>query len=300
MNRYSVGIDVGGTNVKIGLVSSSGSIIARTRLSTKSFVRNKNRLINAVVEAIDDLIAEKRLKKKNISGIGIGLPGLIDPVQGIVRHLPNIPGWRNVPLKTILKKKTGLPVFVDNDANLITLAEWKLGVGKGYKNLVCVTLGTGVGGGLILDNKLFRGEGFIAGEIGHIPYLKKILEHYVGNSILQSKAAKIFKQKEMRLEDVFYLANQGNVRAVQFWREAGEHLGFVLSGVANVLNPQLIIIGGGVSNNFKYLGPAIKSAIKAKALKISSSAVKVVRAKLGDDAGILGAHILVKDEIVGR
>src|SRR5262245_31913987 len=179
MSKYIIGVDVGGTNVKLGLVNPRGRIIARSRLDTKAFNRNKGRLIKAFCDAIWQLAANKGLKKRDLLGVGIGMPGFINPQKGTVLFLPNIPGWHNVPLAGILRKKLGLPVFIDNDVNLITMAEWHLGAGKGCRNLVCITLGTGVGGGLVLDNKMYRGENFLAGEVGHSPYGKSELEHYV-------------------------------------------------------------------------------------------------------------------------
>lgn len=310
MKRYIIGVDVGGTNVKLGLVDRSGAIVARAFLDTKSFYRSKTKLIDAIVGAARDLIEEEELVSKDILGIGLGLPGPIDSKRGVVNFLPNIPGWKNVPLKNIIQKTLHIPTFVDNDVNLITLGEWKLGAGKGYKNLMCMTLGTGVGGGLILNGALYRGEGFVAGELGHMPLNEKgpncncggsgCFEHYVGNDYLLKKAAKIFKKKNIQLPDVFYLAKQGNTHAVRFWEEAATHIGNALVGVVNLLNLRLIVIGGGVSNNYRFLGKTINTVIRRRAMKVQSKMVKIVRAKLGDDAGIKGAQILVKEAIRER
>lgn len=295
MKKYIVGIDVGGTNVKLGLVNSAGEIIARSHLPTKTYSRDKKRLIQAIINAVDELLTDMRLSRKNVEGVGIGLPGLIDPIEGVVRYLPNIPGWRNVPLQKIMQEQLGVPVYLENDVNMITLAEWKYGAGQGQDNFICITLGTGVGGGLILNGSLYRGEGFVAGEIGHMPLEDRTLEAFVGNAHLQEKAGRIFKNKNIRLEEVFDLAKVGNVRAIEFWDEAGTHIGTTLAGVLNLLNLRLIVIGGGVSANFRFIAPAIKKTIKARAMKVQASMVKVVRTKLLNDAGIVGAQILVKE-----
>jgi len=223
MRHYTVGVDVGGTNIKFGLVNHLGTILTRTSLETKQFHRNKQKLINALIEEINDLICSKGLKHEDILGIGFGLPGLIDSKRGIINFLPNVPGWKNVPLKSIVQRKLRIPTFIENDVNLITLGEWKFGAGKGYKNMMCMTLGTGVGAGLVLNNALYRGEDFVAGELGHMPLNEKgpkcncggwgCFECYVGNDHLLQKARKIFKKKDIQLPDVFYLANQGNARA---------------------------------------------------------------------------------------
>lgn len=307
MKNYTVGVDVGGTNIKFGLVNRSGAILTRTSLDTRQFHRNKQKLINALIEEINRLISSKKLKSKDIAGIGLGLPGLIDSKRGIVNFLPNVPGWKNVPLKSIMQKKLRIPTFIENDVNLITLGEWKFGAGKGYKNMLCMTLGTGVGAGLILNSALYRGEGFVAGELGHMPLNEKgpncscggwgCFECYVGNGHLLKEAQTIFKNKNIQLPDVFKLANQGNVRAIRFWSEAAVHIGNALVGVVNLLNPRLIVIGGGVSNNYKFLGKTINSIIRKRSMRVQAGMVKVTRAKLGDAAGIIGAQVLVKETI---
>ena len=310
MRLCTIGVDVGGTNIKLGLVASSGKIIAKTNLVTKTYAHHPRHLIDALVAAIRALIRENGKTIKDIAGIGIGLPGLIDVSKGNVIFMPNVPGWKNIPLRRIIQTQLKLPVFIDNDVNLVALGEWKLGAGKGYKNLVCITLGTGVGGGLVLNGELYRGEGFVAGEIGHIPLNEQgpacncggtgCFERYVGNHILTSRAAKMFNKKNIRIEDVFDLADRGDARAVRFWRETATHIGNALVGVINLLNPRLIVIGGGVANNYKFLEKTIQKVIRRRAMKIQRDMVRIVRARLGDEAGILGAHILVKESILGR
>ena len=216
MAKFTIGIDVGGTNIKLGLVSSQGRVVARSRLVTKDFVQNKNKLIAALAGAIEDLLDINGVASKDVYGAGIGLPGLIDPQKGFIHVLPNIPHWRNVPLKKILENQLNIPVFLENDVKLITLAEWTFGTGKGYQNLICVALGTGVGSGLILNNALYRGEGFVAGELGHLPLNETgpacpcggygCFERYVGNQEIIARGAKIFKKKDITPPDLRRLA----------------------------------------------------------------------------------------------
>lgn len=310
MKRYTIGVDFGGTNIKLGLVNHRGQVASRSFLDTRKFLRQRYKLIDALVLEMKSLMDAKRLAAKDILGIGFGLPGLIDSKKGVINFLPNVPGWKNVPLKNIIQKRLYLPTFIDNDVNVIALGEWKFGAGKGYKNLVCMTLGTGVGGGLILNNELYRGEGFVAGELGHMPLNEKgplcncggwgCFELYVGNRTLLQKAAKIFKKKDIQLPDVNHLARQGNARAIQFWEEAATHIGNALVGVVNLLNPTLIIIGGGVANNLVFMEKTIMAVIQKRAMKVQAAMVKVVRAQLGDDAGIIGARVLVKEALGER
>ncbi len=305
MKKYSIGIDVGGTNIKFGLVDGFAKIVDRAHLSTENFTQSRKKLIEAIVGRIEYLIGKNNLKKNNILGIGFGLPGLINPPKGIVNFLPNIPGWKNIPLKNLIEKKLKIPVYLENDVNLITLGEWKYGAGVGCRNLICMTLGTGVGGGLILDGRLYRGEGFVAGEIGHMPLNAKgpacncggvaCFEQYVGNRQILEKVRTLFKKEGFhRIQDIFCLANQGDRRALALWEEIATHIGHGLIGVVNLLNPRLIVIGGGVSNNFKFLHKTINKIIFKRAMRVQAKMVKIARAKLGDDGGILGADVLIR------
>jgi glucokinase len=310
MKHYTIGVDFGGTNIKLGVVDRRGQVAARAFLDTKKFSRHRDKLIDALILEIQGLISARRLVPKDILGIGFGLPGLIDSSKGVINFLPNVPGWKNVPLKNIIQRRLRVPTFIDNDVNVIALGEWKFGAGKGYTNLVCMTLGTGVGGGLILNNELYRGEGFVAGELGHMPLNEDgpacncggrgCFELYVGNRTLLDRAAKIFKKKDIQLPDVNYLAGQGNTLAVQFWEEAATRIGNALVGVVNLINPRLIIIGGGVSNNLMFMEKTIAAVIKKRAMKVQAAMVKIVRAQLGDDAGIIGARVLVKEALGER
>ncbi len=301
--KIALGIDIGGTNIKLGIIDHAGRIIARSRLVTKAFVSHPTQLIQALADAAALLIQKNTKGAHAIKGIGIGLPGLVDPCGGVVIFLPNVPGWKNIFLRKKLEALLGIPVFLDNDVNVITLAEWRFGAGIGADHMIGMTLGTGVGAGLILNGALYRGPGFAAGELGHVPINLQgpkcncpsfaCLESYVGNARLQEKAAKVFRRKNISLEEVFALAQAGDQRAVRFWDETGDYIGSALVGIVNVLNPQRIIIGGGVSNNARFLFPAIRRQIRQRAMPVQAKMAKVVRAALGDDAGLIGAGVLV-------
>lgn len=304
MKSYVVGVDVGGTNIKLGIVQAAGKVTARTSFATKPFASSRIKLIHGLAAQIGSILSSKGISKKQVAGVGIGLPGPIDHERGVVRFLPNIPGWDNVPLKSILQKKLGLPVFIDNDVKIITLAEWKFGAGRGVSDLVCLTLGTGVGSGLILENRLYRGCANAAGELGHLPLNETgpacncggygCLETYIGNRALLQRAQQVLK-RPVTLEEMSALARAGNSAALRFWHEAATHLGNGLVAVVNLLNPRLIVIGGGVANNHRFLFPTAKEVITRRAMKTQAQSVKIVRAALGDDAGIIGGHVLVNN-----
>lgn len=306
MKHFVVGVDVGGTNVKLGVVDASAKVVARSSFSTKEFIQTPSRLIIAISRAVRELLRTAAVLKKDVQGVGIGLPGLVDVERGVVRVLPNIPGWREVPLKKVLERKLNLPVQIENDVNMITLGEWKYGAGIGINNLICITLGTGVGAGLILNNDIYRGPGFAAGEIGHVPLNEDgpdcgcggygCFERYVGNKSLQKWAAKIFSSKDITLEDVSRRAMEGRRKALQFWQDVGAKVGTGLIGPVNILNPERVIIGGGVSRSFEFIAPAIRKVISRRAMQTQADMVKVIRARLDDDAGLIGAKVLVCHE----
>jgi glucokinase len=303
--KYIIGIDLGGTNLKIALLDLSCRIKKKHIFNTSSFVQ-KESLIRAISDSVLKIISGSGLNKSQLAGIGMGLPGPIDADRGIVHFFPNIPGWMEVGLKKILEKGLSIPVFIDNDANLMALAEYELGAARGCKNAVCLTLGTGVGGGLILEGKLFRGSSFAAGEIGHMPINEKgpgcncggvaCLESYIGNRRIMQLAKKIFK-RQISLEELSSLADHNNKKAVRIWKKVGSRLGVALVGVVNLLNPDCIVIGGGVANAGRILFDSVEETILSRAMIVQAKAVKVVKAKLGNDAGMIGASLLVKSKI---
>lgn len=302
--KFIIGIDLGGTNLKVALLDLKYRVKYKEVLSTKKFAKLDS-LISAIIASVNKIIQDKKLKKINILGLGVGLPGPINVKKGIVHFFPNIPGWEKINLKNILERKLKLPVFLDNDANLMSLAEYKLGAAKDSQNAVCLTLGTGVGGGVIINRTLYRGLSFAAGEIGHIP-LNEIgprcncggsacLETYIGNNRILKVAKRLFR-RHISLEELSRLANKKNKKAINLWLEVGRHLGIALSGIVNFLNPDIIVIGGGVAGAGKILFDKVRRTILERAMPVQARYVKVLKAKLGNDAGLIGAAILVVEK----
>lgn len=311
--KFIIGIDLGGTNLKIALLDFKYRIRYKKILSTQRFIQplparagiiKKESLISAIIDSINKIIGNNRINRTDILGIGLGLPGPVDVRQGLVHFFPNIPGWKEVNLKSILERKLGLPVFLDNDANLMCLAEYKLGAAKGFKNVVCLTLGTGVGGGIIIEGSLYRGSNNASGEIGHIPINEKgphcncggvaCLETYIGNSRIMKEARKLFKQ-DVSLEDLSLLARKQNKKAKAIWYRVAVHLGVALVGVVNLLNPDCIVIGGGVANTGKMLFDKLREIISKQAMSVQSRHLKLFKARFGNNAGLIGAAILVRE-----
>ena len=301
--NFIIGIDLGGTNLKAGLLDRNFKIRHRHTLATRRFLQ-KEGLISAIVCCVNKIIQGNGLRAADIGAIGIGLPGPVDAKNGIVHFLPNIPGWRRVRLKKILQDKLKLPVFLDNDVKVITLAEQKLGSAAHFRNSLCITLGTGVGGGLILGGSLYRGLDNAAGEIGHLPINESgprcncggraCLESYIGNKVILRLARREFGSG-ISLERLSALASGGNKKARRFWSRVAAHLGVALAGVVNLLNLDAVIIGGGVSGAGKILFDTVKSTIQARAMSVQAGRVRVLKAKLGNDAGLIGAAILARE-----
>ncbi|MCM8783450.1 MAG: ROK family protein [Candidatus Omnitrophica bacterium] len=318
--KYYIGIDIGATKVKLGILDNKLKIIKRSELDTHCYLE-KSRLIFAIRETIFSFI--ERYKRKP-QAIGIGVPGLVDPYRGLVYYLVNISGWDNVYLKKILEDCLKVPVFIDNDVNIMALAELYAGRAKGKKNVVCITLGTGVGGGLILEGKLYRGATFSAGEIGHFPLNehgplcncggKACLERYVGNRYIVEEAINKIKKgplptiipdlikndfSKLNPEILSLALKKGDLLAKEIWQNVGKRIGIILAGIVNLLNPEMIIIGGGIAGAGKVLFENIKSTIKERAMRIPANRVEVVQAKLKENAGIIGAGFLAKEGVRG-
>ncbi len=318
--KYLIGVDIGGTNIKLALVDKRGRLKGKRTFSTTSF-EDKGALIDGIVKQIQGLVSGEGLNKKDIIGVGIGAPGAIDIRTGTVHYLVNIPDWREVPLGSILKKRLGIPVFVDNDVNVMALGEVYFGAGKGAVNMLCITLVTGVGGGLILDGKLYRGSTYAAGEFGHIPINVDgpkcncgswaCVEAYTGNNYIIRDVIRQIRKGQRTLitklvkgdlskitpEIISKADRKGDKFAKKVWTDVGEKLGIALAGVVNLLNMEKIVIGGGVAEAGKILFDSIKKTISQRAMKLPAATVRVVKAKLGYDAGLIGAATLVLYEL---
>lgn len=302
---FIIGIDLGGTNLKIALLDLKYRIRDKKVLTTRAF-RSPQKLISAIVYSVNTILADNRLTKERILGVGMGLPGPIDRDKGVVHFFPNIPGFRELSLRKILRQKLNLPVFLDNDAKLMTQGEYKLGNASGFRNVLCLTLGTGVGGGIIISGKLYRGQDNAAGEIGHICLNEKgprcncgssaCLEAYIGNNRIIKEARRLFK-RNISLEELSLKARKQNKLALAIWGKVGMRLGLALSSVVNLLNLDAIVIGGGVAKTGGILFDKVRQTLKMRAMSVQAKRVKVLKAKLGSDAGLIGAAILVKENI---
>lgn len=316
MAKNRIGIDVGGTNVKIALVDEKGGIIYSNSVPTRAEMGYEY-TVNIIKQAIYDLLKETKLEPKNIEGIGFGFPGQVDYKSGIVRLAPNIPGWVDVPIAKLIEDEFNIPTRVDNDVRCAALGELNFGAGKGCQNLICITVGTGIGSGLIINGKLVRGASNAAGEIGHIklqihdgpicgcgdtgcleafasgPAIVAMAEEYIcgGKS---TKFREMANSNDITPFIVAEAAKAGDPVAKRIFTIMGEYIGVGMASVVNLLNPEKIIIGGGVADAGDILMVPLKETLKKRAMKIAGEAVEVVPAQLGNTAGVIGASLLIE------
>ena len=314
--KYRIGVDIGGTNVKIALVDKNGEISHPKTVPTRAEMGYEYTIGN-ITQCIKDVLAEANLSTGDIEGIGFGFPGQIDCDNGIVRILPNIPGWIDVPIAKIIQKEFNVPVKVDNDVRCAALGELNYGAGRGCENLICITVGTGIGSGLIVNGKLVRGASNAAGEIGHIKLQMNdgplcgcgdtgCLEAFAsGPSIVAmandyirgGKSAKFREMAEGGAITPYIVceaAKAGDPVAQRIFTIMGEYIGIGMASVVNLLNPEKIIVGGGVAEAGDFLLVPLKETLLKRAMKVAGSVVEVVPAELGNTAGVIGASLLIE------
>ncbi|MDR2935668.1 MAG: ROK family protein [Candidatus Adiutrix sp.] len=310
--RTCLAADVGGTNIKVGLVDEDGRVLARQGFPTASG-RGPDMVMADIIRHLKGLAAEAP-KGRRPMGLAIGVPGWINQADGVLLKAPNMPGWVNVPVVEIMSRAFDLPVLLENDSNLYALGEWHGGAGRGLKHLLVITLGTGVGGGLIIEGKLWYGAFASAGEIGHqlvelrgAPCgcggrgcLETIASATgmtrLGREWLKKKKETLYRGEPDRLtpEMMFDLARRGDPMSLAVFRRAGEALGMVLVGVFNLLGLEGVIIGGGVAGAFEFIRPRLLEIMNRGLVVADPARLKLVRGELGEDAPLAGAPALLR------
>ncbi len=310
MSKYVFGVDLGGTTVKMGLFAEDATLIDKWEIPTDK-VEKGSKILPDIAASIQDKISEKSLEKESIIGVGIGVPGPVDS-KGVIYTAPNL-GWDVFNVNDTLSEMVGLPVKAGNDANVAALGEMWKGGGAGYQNLVTVTLGTGVGGGIIIEGKVLAGYSGAGGEIGHIHVEddeekvcgcgnKGCLEQYASATgivyIAKKRLAKddapsvLREHADFSAKTVWDAVKAGDAVAIEIAEQFGEYLGKGLAAIACVVNPEIIVIGGGVSKAGEILLDYIVKNYKPYVFK-GSRDTKFALATLGNDAGIYGAAKLM-------
>jgi glucokinase len=319
--KWIVGVDLGGTTTKLAFINTYGEIVHKWEIITDKTNDGKNIIIN-IAKAIDQRLQEIDLTKEKLIGIGMGAPGPVDTRSGVIYNAVNL-GWKNhFPLRDMLEVETSLPAVIDNDANCAALGEMWKGAGNGAKDLVCITLGTGVGGGVIANGQIVQGISGAAGEIGHITSIPvngalcncgktgcletiasatgivRIATDKLKNVTEIGELKKIF-QKEgiVSAKNVFDCARNGDKIATGVIDEVSFYLGLALANIANTLNPEKMVLGGGVSKAGEVLLNPIKENFNKYSFPRVKESTDITIATLGNDAGVIGAAWLIKNNI---
>ncbi len=302
-----LGVDIGGTNIKLGMVAESGDILESGSIPTLG-EKGPYDAARRIAEWLEERGGD------DVTAAGIACAGLIDGGRGLLYSSPNLPGWKNAPISEIFGSLLKMPVVVDNDANCAAWGEYCAGSGKGSGIFVCLTLGTGVGGGIVLDGKLYRGSQGLAGEIGHHIVLeggpicgcgnRGCLEAMIKAGAIVARAAGrieasgesvLGSNRRFTAKDVYVAARGGDRIAIETLAETGLYLGVGLINIVHIFNPEIIAVGGGVAGAGDLLLEPARAAMRERMMDEIFSPVRVVSALLGNKASFIGASLLAKE-----
>ena len=325
MSDFSIGVDLGGTNLRIAAVSRDGQLLEKVTLGTKVALGPKH-VITEMCDAIQRL-SEKYAPAGKLLGAGIGLPGLVDIQTGVMRKAANLPGFENYPAGAEIERRLGTRVVVENDAKVAALGEQWLGAARGVANVAVLTLGTGIGGAIILDGKIFHGMNGMAGEFGHVTVepegipcgcgnrgcaeryasasaIARMVREAIATGDAPALAKAASSDAEFGARTIYNLAIQGDEHARRIFRTFGRYLGIMLAGLVNVLNLDMYVLGGGVASAWDAYAPTMFEELRARSLVYAVTAPAdpsaqtesrgrqqtiITRALLGSDAGLYGA-----------
>lgn len=307
MGSYAIGVDLGGTNLKAGLVDMDGRIHHRFSIKT-DYNASPQAISDQIFKLIHDIISVSQLNISSITGIGLGSPGLIDKRGETILFSPNLPQWRNIPIKHLITKRFVVPCILENDANAAAWGEKWVGVAREASSMVMLTIGTGIGGGIIIENRLWRGVNNAAAEIGHmiididgpkcncgnngcieayasatamVRRFKELLSSGVSSSLKDSQ--------EITAKMINDAAMQGDKASLDIIKETGQYLGIAIINIMHILNPEVIVLAGGMTGSGELLMEPVRQVVKQKAFEASYKDTKIVFSQLGNDAGIIGA-----------
>jgi len=324
--RYIIGVDLGGTTIATGAMPADGSrqlaMDTRATMAEGGADAVVDRIVAAVEDVIARTIAETGCARSDFLGVGIGAPGPLDRERGIVLIAPNL-GWRDFPLRDSIAERVGLPSTLDNDANCATLGEWWCGAAQGGRNVVGITIGTGIGGGLIFDGALYHGSSDVAGEIGHATIDSTgrrckcgnygCLEAYASGPAIAERAREALAGDETSIlpqlvdgdtaritaQTVYEAAKRGDEIAREVVRETARFLGTGVANLVNVFNPDVVVLAGGVTAAGDALFEPLRAEVRRRAFRPAVEACRIVPGSLGGYAGVVGAVATFKAQSMG-
>ena len=325
--KYIVGVDLGGPSIKVGVVPyDGGRVLGMRSMPTNSDHGAKfvvDRMVEMIRGSMQDAAREENIPDEGFIGIGLGSPGPLDRKTGTVIETPNL-GWRNFPLRDLISNSIGLEAELDNDANCATIGEWWMGAGQGVQTLIGVTLGTGIGGGIVLDGRVFHGAADVAGEIGHMTIDSTgrkckcgnygCLEAYASGPAIAARAIEGLETGDTSLlpslvnddlsritaETVYEAIVAGDLYAKEVMRETAKFLGAGLATLINILNPGMVVISGGVTRAGEHLFEPLRAQIRRRAFRHAEQRCQIVSTTLEGKAGVIGAAYMFRVERSGN
>lgn len=319
MEKYIVGIDLGGTKISGAVSDKNGNILYTKTIDTLASEGSDN-VMARIIWLINHVLSEHNVCKDDVIGIGIASPGPLNSEEGIIIETPNLP-FRNFPLKNTIENAIGIKTFIDNDANAAALGESLFGAGKGVENLIYITVSTGIGGGIIINKKLYRGKTGNAGELGHMTVepngprcncgnygclevmasgtaiARVARERLKHSEKLNDKDSLLFSFENLSSKEVFECATREDKLALEVVDYTSNYLGIGIASLINIFDPDMIVIGGGVSKVGDILFNRLRKIALERSFKVMSSSVKIVPASLGTAAGLVGALAIISSKI---
>jgi len=310
MTKHYIGIDLGGTFIKAAVVTAEAEIVSRTQHETGAD-KGPDYVLDAIAEAGRDAVAKAALEMKDISAVGLGTPGLVLVDDGIVVTAPNVP-WRDIPLRDEMAKRFGLPVVIENDANAAAMAEYWAGAGRGTHCMVILTLGTGIGGGIIIDGEIVHGAHGVAAELGHITIeaegrlcgcgnhgcveayasanaTARRFEEGIRAGAASSLAEKVNAGEEVTAREIHEAARAGDDYAKEVFRDTGRYLGIAMVNIMATIDPDKFVLAGGMAKAGEFFIDSVREEIDRRAYDYMAERTEVVFTELANDAGIIGA-----------
>ena len=300
MTPYAIGVDLGGTNLRVAAIDAAGQVL--NRISTPAnYADGPQHLITDIVASVHQIRAEAGVE--TLYGVGIGVPGYIDMRAGIIVGAANLPGFEGFPIRDEIQRHLGTPIILENDANAAALGEMWMGAGRDVKDMILLTLGTGIGGGIIIDGQVLRGTQGMAGEFGHMTVFPDgnpcgcgnygCLEKHASATAIAAMGRMMHFQRDISTAaDVFELAKAGNPRAKMVFEAMGRALGIALASLMNVFNFPLYVLSGGPLPAWDFFAPSMFTEVKRRSFTYSRTNPRVEQALLGADAGLFGAAYL--------
>jgi glucokinase len=299
MDKYSIGVDLGGTNLRAAALDESGKMLDKSAESTHALT-GREALLRAIVESIEAVRA--RLTGHKLAGVGMGVPGFILIEKGLVVGSNNLPYLENYPIRDEIEQRLGTKVILENDANAAALGEKWMGAGRDVDDLVLLTLGTGIGGGIIIGGRVLHGHLGMAGELGHLTVSPNgnpcgcgntgCLEKHASATAISAMARLLGLGHDIDSEEVYQLANGGNERAISIFRSMGSALGIILASLVNIFNFPLYLLSGGPLPAWDLFAPAMFAEVERRSYTYRKAPTRIERATLGGESGLYGAAYL--------